>query len=187
QKKHRTEDVPYTDNDPLYGQVQRTVDTDTEYRFFKTTWQITDNHRLSALAFDSPTESSGSTAKATTNQANRTTKTSGLDYKIDYQGSFGDNLLVNAYYFQHEGETAIRPVDPSPANTVRYYITGSETRPTSSQSRRGGLGYTYDYADNRDEYGLNLEYFIDTSWGTHTLKAGFSSTDNELFDDYNPV
>src|SRR5690606_12763909 len=33
QKKHRQEDVPYTDNDPLYGQVQRTVESETEYRF----------------------------------------------------------------------------------------------------------------------------------------------------------
>src|SRR5690606_30630980 len=80
QKKHRQEDVPYTDNDPLYGQVQRTVESETEYRFFKTTWQITDNHRLSALYFDSPTETSGSADKTTTNQADRTTKTSGDNY-----------------------------------------------------------------------------------------------------------
>src|SRR5690606_32519247 len=173
--------------DPLYGQVQRTVESETEYRFFKTTWQITDNHRLSALYFDSPTETSGSADKTTTNQADRTTKTSGDNYKFDYQGSFGDNLLVNAYYFVHDGETSIRPVDPSSANTIRYYISGSETRPTTAQTRRGGLGYTYDYADNREEYGLNFEYYLDTAHGTHTLKAGYSRTDNELFDDYNPA
>src|SRR5690606_5637301 len=186
QKKSRTEDVPYPQNDPLFGDVQRTVKSETDYAFFKTTWQINDDHRVTALYFNDPNESSGTTTATITNQRDYSTETSGDNYKFDYQGYFGD-LMVGAYYFTHEGEVSRRPKDPSSSNTVRYNITGGEARPTTAETSRGGAGYEYDWADNRDEYGLNFEYFLDTAFGTHTIKAGVVRTENEMFDDYVPA
>ena len=186
QKKSRTEDVPYPQNDPQFGEVQRTVHSETDYAFFKTTWQINDDHRVTGLYFNDPTDSDGSTTPEVTNQRNFSRKDSGDNYKLDYQGYFGD-LMVGAYYFKHEGEVARRPVDPSSSNTVRYNVETGETRPTTAETSRGGLGNEYDWADNRDEYGLNFEYFLDTAWGTHTIKAGFVRTENEMFDDFRPA
>lgn len=186
QKKYREEDVPYPDNDPRYGEVQRTPEEESEYAFFKTTWQITDNHRVTGLYFNDPLERTGEFNKNRTNQADYSTKTKGDNYKFEYQGSFGD-LLASAYYFTHEGEVSRRPVDPSSTNTVLYFLETGEPSPPSSDRTRGGFGSEYDWADNRDEYGLNFEYYFDTAYGSHTLKAGFTRTENEMFDDFRPA
>lgn len=175
QKKYREDEVLSADT----GQFLRTVDNDGRYGFFKTTWQLTDNDRLTATFFNDPTEISGSRTPTTLNNRDFAQKQGGDNYKIEYDRSW-DNLLVNVYGFSHKGELSQIPaVTDVSLNNVAYRGLPS-TIATRSQ---GGGGTSLETERNRDEFGLSLEYYLDTAFGTHTIKGGVSFSENEYFED----
>ena len=175
QKKYREDDVL----DPDTGEFMRKVDSDSRYGFFKTTWQITDNDRLTASFFNDPTENSGSRVNTRLNNRDLVRKQGGDNYKLEYTRDWG-NLLLNAYGFRHEGEvTDIPVVTDVSLNNVAFLNLPS----TVADRSQGGGGTSIETTRDRDEFGLSLEYYLDTSWGTHTIKGGFSQSENEYFED----
>lgn len=170
QKKHRSDDV-------LNGKttdVLRTVTNDAKYAFFKTTWQVTDNDRLTATFFNDPTFITGSSLSTVPNNRDRSTKQGGDNYKIEYAKTWG-NLQTNAYYYKHEGEFTQIAADQSVRDNVTYEQID---KATLAQRQLGGFGSNLEQHRDRKEYGLSGEYFLDTGFGSHTFKAGYVNSKN---------
>lgn len=169
QKKFREDDVL----DITSGDLLRTVEQESEYAFAKATWQVTDNDRLSASWFSDPFETTGSASAGVLNNRDTRRVQGGDNYKVDYSRTWGD-LLVNAYWFRHEGQLSDFAASSEVRDTVSFRGPGS----TLAQRSLGGSGSNIETFRNRDEFGLNLEYFLDTGFGTHTFKGGYTSTEN---------
>ncbi len=170
QKKNREDEVL----DPTTGAVRRTVERDDKYAFFKATWQATDNDRLTATFFNDPVELTGSSLSTVLNNRDRTTKQGGDNYKIEYARTWGD-LQTNAYYYNHKGEFT----QNAAVQTVRDNVTfQSNAGATLAQRQLGGFGSNLEQHRDREEYGLTAEYYLDTSFGSHTFKAGYTNSTN---------
>ncbi|GAB2508621.1 hypothetical protein GCM10027084_24910 [Pseudoxanthomonas sangjuensis] len=174
QKKYRETDVVNAQT----GEAMRTVDSDAEYSFFKATWQITDDDRLTATWFRDPTDISGTTNASTLNNRDFAQKQGGDNYKLEYSHDW-ENFRLNAYGFRHEGELSQLPADLSDRNTIAFRASAGATL---EQRNLGGLGSAYISERNRDEFGASAEWWLDTDFGSHTFKLGVSSTENEYFE-----
>jgi hypothetical protein len=170
QKKNREDDVL----DGTTGALLRSVSRDDEYTFLKATWQVTEDDRLTVEYFSDPVEISGSSNPSTLNNRDSAQLQGGDNYKVDYTRTWGD-LLINAYWFSHEGELTSLSADQSVRDTLSFRGGGS----TLAQRNLGGAGTNSEQFRNREEYGLNLEYYLDTSWGSHTFKFGYTNSENE--------
>lgn len=175
QKKHRSDEVL----DPNTGAVRRTVENNSKYGFFKATWQITDNDRLTGTFFNDPTTFTGSSDQTVLNNRDRTTKQGGDNYKIDYTHTW-DNLQVNGYYFEHKGELTRNAADQSVRDNVGYLSTAGAT---TAQRQLGGFGSNLETHRNRKEFGGNFEYYLDTNYGSHTVKGGYINSKNIYAED----
>ncbi len=176
QKKFREDDVL----NATTGDFLRTVETDQDYAFLKATWQLTDNDRVTGTFFNDPFKRDGSTASTTLNNRDVARDQGGDNYKLEYSRNW-DNLLLNVYGFRHEGEVSDTPaVTDVSLNNVAFRTTQGST---IAQRSQGGGGTAIITERNRDEGGLNLEYYLDTDHGTHTIKGGFTYTKNSYFED----
>lgn len=174
QKKNREDEVL----DTATGNVLRNVTNDQKYTFGKLTWQLTDNDRLTGTFFNDPTEISGSNNPATLNNRDFVRIQGGDNYKLEYSHDW-DNLRLSAYGFRHEGEVSNLPaVQDIELNNVAFRRAS-----TLAERAQGGGGVALITERNRDEFGLNLDYWLDTAFGTHAIKAGFTMSDNIYFED----
>jgi len=171
QKKNREDDVL----NPATGELQRTVERDDEYAFFKATWQVTDNDRLTATYFSDPVEISGTSTASVRNYRDNSQKQGGDNYKLDYSRDWG-NVLLNAYGYRHEAELTTLAADQSIRNNI-VFAAGAQY--AYEEANIGGAGTNTERWRNRDEFGLNLEWYLDSNWGSHTFKAGATSTEND--------
>src|SRR3546814_8155071 len=78
------------------------------------------------------------------------------------------------YGFRHESELTDSAADASTRNDVAF-LGGS---PTNADLQLGGSGTNTERWRNRDEFGLTAEYWLDTDFGTHTFKFGYTDTEN---------
>ncbi len=170
QVKNREDEVL----DTTSGATLRNVTRDDEYAFAKITWQATDNDRLTVEYFSDPVEISGSSNAGTLNNRDSSQRQGGDKYKIDYTRTWGD-FLFNAYYFNHESELTSLAADQSVRDTISFRGLGS----TLAQRSLGGSGSNSEQFRNREEFGGSLEYYLDTSWGSHTIKAGYTRSEND--------
>ncbi len=176
QKKARETDVVNSDT----GEFMRTVDRDDRLGFLKLTWQATENDRLVASFFNDPTETTGTTTATTLNNRDTRRKQGGNNYNIQYSRDM-ENLRVTAYAFRHEGEVSDFSASTATRNTILFRTPPS---PALSQVQLGGFGSDTISERNRDELGINAEYFWETAnSGTHTIKGGFLVSKNEYFED----
>lgn len=175
QKKARETDVVNAGT----GAAMRTVNRDDRLGFLKLTWQATENDRLVASFFNDPTEISGTTTATTLNNRDTARKQGGNNYNIQYSRDM-ENLRVTAYAFRHEGEVSDFSADKSTFNNVAFRNASA----TLEQRSLGGGGSDLITERNRDEIGINAEYFWETAnAGTHTFKAGYLVSKNEYFED----
>lgn len=175
QKRNREDEVL----DPITGDVRRTVDTDSEYGFGKLTWQINNDNRLSVSFFNDPYETTGSSSSSVVNNRDTSRIQGGDNWKVEYNGNW-ENLSWNAYWFSHEGEISDIAADRSVREDVIYQGAANST---IEQRQLGGAGSDTIRFRNRDEWGLNGEYFLETGFGTHTIKAGYIFTENSNYVD----
>ena len=169
QIKEREDDI----TSPSTGDLLRTVKTEQDYTFFKTTWQITDNDRLTGTFFDDPYTRDGSTGATTLNNRSVARDQGGDNYKLEYRHDW-ENLSVSLYGFRHESELSDFAADPSARNDVAF-LGGA---PTNADLQLGGSGSNTERWRNRDEFGLTAEYWLDTDFGSHTFKFGYTDTEN---------
>lgn len=168
QVKSRSDDV----SNSTTGDFMRKVNTDQKLAFFKATWQISDNDRLTGTFFNDPFTRDGSTAATTLNNRSVSREQGGDNYKLEYSHDW-DNLRMSAYGFRHESQVSDFAANRDPLNNVAYKRAST----TAEQQQGGGGGDTITWR-NKDELGLTFEYWLDTSAGTHAFKAGVISSDN---------
>ena len=167
--------------DGLTSNLLRTVTNDQKLGFFKATWQPTEQDRLVYTFFNDPAKISGSTVSTTPNNRDSSLVQGGNNNKIEYTRDM-DNLRLNAYVYRHVGEVSQLAVDSSTQNNIAF--RNAVPSPTVAQRSLGGAGTSLVTMRNRDEYGLSAEYFLETpSWGSHTLKSGFSLSKNDYIED----
>jgi hypothetical protein len=176
QLKNRDTDVL----DASTGAPLRKVKRDDKLGFAKVTWQPTDQDRLVWSFFNDPANISGSTVSTTLNNRDTSQKQGGGNNKIEYTRDM-DNLRLNAYAFKHKGQLTTLAADQSTRNDVAFYKPA--TTPSVAARSQGGGGSNSISWRNRDELGLNAEYFLETSMGTHTFKSGFVSTKDSYTSD----
>lgn len=174
QKKYRTDDVL----DVATKTMMRSVDNDQRYAFGKLTWQLTDDDRLTATFFNDPTEISGSRNANVLNNRDFSQKQGGDNYKLEYTHDW-DSLRLSAYAFRHEGEVSQTPA----VSDIEFNNVAFRRASTLAERSQGGGGVQTTTERNRDEFGLSMEYWLDTSFGSHAFKAGFSSSENTYFED----
>jgi len=172
QIKEREDDVFNPDTSEFMRSVKRTSDLG----FAKLTWQATENDKLVGTFFNDPTEISGSQQTATLNNRDRAQKQGGDNYKLEYSHSW-DNMILTLEAASHEGEISSIAADKSTRNDVAY-MGGN---PTLENIERGGYGSDTIQFRNKDMWAATFEYFLDTNWGSHELKAGYTFTENERF------
>jgi len=176
QKKARETDVVQAQT----GEAMRTVNRDDRLGFLKLTWQATENDRLVASFFNDPTEIDGSTSSTVLNNRDTRRKQGGNNYRVEYSRDM-ENLRVSAYAFRHEGEVSDFAANQASTNTVAFRTNRNATL---AERSLGGSGGDLITERNRDEVGINAEYFLETAnAGTHTFKGGFLVSKNEYFED----
>ncbi|WP_250459210.1 TonB-dependent receptor [Microbulbifer litoralis] len=175
QVKEREDDVFDADS----GNFMRKVNREEELGFAKLTWQATENDKLVATYFNDPTDISGSRQSDTLNNRDRAQSLGGDNYKLEYSHSW-DNMLLTLEAASHEGEISSLAADKSTRNDVAYL--GGD--PSKSDLDRGGYGSDSIQFRNRDTWAATFEYFLDTNWGSHEIKVGYSNTENERMRDF---
>jgi len=173
QRKEREEDVI----DPNTQSVLRTVTTEEDLGFAKLTYQATDNDKFVAEFFNDPFDRDGSNNTATLANRDEARIQGGDNFKFEYSHAW-DNLIATVDYMSHEGELSTVAADKTTFNDVAY--TGLPAV-TNLDTDKGGRGQ--DVVSFRDKQSLNLklEYFMETSLGSHDIKFGYSDIENESF------
>src|SRR3546814_18037468 len=72
------------------------------------------------------------------------------------------------YGYRHEAERSTKAANPETRNDVAFF--GGD--PTTADLQQGGFGTNTETWRNRDEFGLSLEYWLDTSWGSRSEERG---------------
>ena len=172
QRKEREEDVI----DPVTQTVLRTVTRTEDLGFAKVTWQPTENDTVYAEFFNDPTDLDGSFNTATVANRDFTTSQGGDNYKIAYT-HYWENFNATIDWVSHEGELSRSANDASTLNDVAY--TTSVPNITNADTQQGGYGQNIIDFRNKESLNLTFEYFLDTSFGSHDIKFGWSNVTNE--------
>jgi len=170
QRKERDEDII----DPVTNTFQRAVNETKDLGFFKLTWAPTDNDKFIAEFFNDPSERDGSSDYTVLANRDSARVQGGDNFKYSYSHSW-DNLIVTLDYAKHEGELSNTAANSSSRNDVAY--NGIDV--TNAETDRGGRGSnTIDFR-NKDTKSITVEYFLDTAFGYHEIKGGYTQTLNE--------
>ncbi len=158
--------------------------TDRDLWAAKLTWRINDNHSLSFSGFGDPTTQDGVLPDATLGtlagpptEYLGTIDTGGTDYSFNYDGVFGQNIVVSARAAQHNEENKqtgpgaslpglIDLSDPLGDGTTIAGWDGA----TSGQS---GFWFFQNQEFSRDQYNIDASYFLSDFGGSHEFKAGY--------------
>jgi hypothetical protein len=173
QRKEREEDVI----DPNTQSVLRTVTTVEDLGFAKLTYQATDNDKFVAEFFNDPYDRDGSNNRATLANRDEARVQGGDNYKFEYSHAW-ENLIATVDYMSHEGELSTVAADTSTFNDVAF--TGLPAV-TNADTDLGGRGQNVISFRDKKSINLTLEYFLDTSMGSHNIKAGYSDIENESY------
>jgi hypothetical protein len=174
--------------DPNTQQVLRTVTTDQDLGFAKLTYQATDNDKFVAEFFNDPYDRDGSSNTATLANRDEARVQGGDNYKFEYSHAW-ENLIATVSFINHEGELSTTAADTSTLNNVAFCVdpvlsgVGASCAPdaalTNVDTDLGGRGNDSIWLRNKESINLTLEYFLDTSRGSHNIKFGYSEIENE--------
>jgi len=171
QRKERDDDVI----DPNTGEFLRTAERTDDYGFLKFTWQATENDQFIAEYFNDPAELLGSDDIATLNIRDFDREQGGDNYKFSYSHAW-EKLIATVDYASHEGELTTLAASGETRNDVAF--TGIPDV-TNADTDRGGTGQDTITFRNKDQISLTLEYFLESDWGYHDIKFGYTNSQNE--------
>jgi hypothetical protein len=161
---NREDDVADLDT----GEVLRTVEREDNQGYLKASWAISDAHSVQATYLDDPTDISGSTQRTVRNNRDRAQEQGGERYIGNYTGVLGSTVL-SLGVGEHNGEVSNIAADRTTLNNVIFRRADDSTL---AQQQLGGFGQ--DNVSERDTefYKGDLEWFLSTGAGEHTLKFG---------------
>jgi hypothetical protein len=172
---NREDDITTLDT----GAFLRTVEREDQQGFLKASWAITDAHTIQGTYLDDPTEISGSTSRTVVANRDRSQEQGGERYIANYTGILGPTVL-SLGIGEHNGEVSVFAANRSPLNTIIFRRTDGSTL---QQQQLGGFGE--DRIDERDTefYKGDLEWFLATGAGDHTIKFGLDYQEHINFRD----
>ena len=157
----------------------------------KLTWRISPNHNLSGSVFGDPRTDVGVrpnrsnwTLAATPLNYTGETETGGVDFSVNYDGVFGQNIVISGRVAQHNevfnelgpGHLAtgyIDFTDPLGNNTT---IAGWDAGGGSHQRTSGFWNHQVSEF-GRDQYNADLSWFVSDLAGSHEFKIGYEFED----------
>jgi len=172
QVKNREEDVLNPDT----GEFARSTERDEKLGFGKLTWQATEDDRFVLTYFNDPTEISGRSDYDVLTNRDRARDQGGDNYKLDYSHVW-DDVVINAGFMRHESELSDIAKNRTTRNDVSYLANASTV--TQADTDLGGLGADTFRERNKESAYVNVEYYLDTDYGYHTIEAGYSRETNE--------
>jgi len=170
QVKEREDDVASTNG----GEVVRSVTDERKLGFFKLTWQATENDKFIAEWFNDPTTISGSDDPSIATNRDRAQEQGGDNYKFEYSHTW-DNVILTLNASSHEGEITSAAGSRDTRNDVAFLGIPA----TTDMLDQGGYGQDSIEFRNKDTWSATVEWFVDTAWGSHEIKTGYSFTENE--------
>jgi len=164
------------------------TNTTSDLWALKLTWRISGNHSLSASGFGDPTSNdgviNGASLAATPLHFTGLVETGGTNYAANYDGIFGQNVVVSARAAQHnETNTQNGPgadvvgywdaTDPIGDGTVVWgWLADS-----NANQRTSGFGFYQNQEFSRDQYNVDLSWFVGNFAGSHEFKIGYEFED----------
>jgi outer membrane receptor protein involved in Fe transport len=164
--------------------------TDSDLWAAKLTWSAAANHSLSLSAFADPTDQSGYTAAAGTSLAATALAYTGInelggtDYALNYDAIFGENLVLTIRGAQHNEKNKLA----GPGTETVGYVDFTDPlgdgttvwgwdADSNAHQRVSGFGFHNSNEFGRDQYNVDVSYFLDDAAGSHELKVGFEWED----------
>jgi hypothetical protein len=166
-----------------------TATNDADLYAGKLTWRIGSNHSLSGSYFADPSENAGILAgesfAATPLHFTGVNTFGGNNWSINYDGVFGQNVVLSARA-AHHNEESLRSGDGAEVNgyidftdplgdgtTVWGWTAGG-----NASDRESGFGFFQNQPElTRDQYNVDLSYFLGNFAGSHEFKVGYEYED----------
>ena len=167
---------------------QFVTDTTRDLWAAKLTWRISANHSLAGSAFADPGESTGvlpgASLASTPLHYEGIVETGGNNYSLNYDGIFGQNVVISARAAQHNEEDK----QLGPGHLVEGYIDFTDPTGTGatvwgwtagggSNNRVSGFGFHQNQEFSRDQYNVDLSWFVSDFLGSHEFKIGYEAED----------
>ena len=166
-----------------------TATTDSDLYAAKLTWRIAGNHSLSGSYFADPTENAGiiagSSFASTPLQFVGETTGGGDNWSVNYDGIFGQNVVISARAAQHNEES----LTGGPGATVEGYVDftdpigdgstvfGWDADGNAHDRQSGFLNFSNQPELTRDQYNADLSWFVGDFGGSHEFKVGYEYED----------
>jgi len=166
-----------------------TATTDSDLYAGKLTWRMAANHSLSGSFFADPTTTDGIlpgvSFAATPLHFVGATETGGNNWSINYDGIFGQNVVISARAAQHNEEFTTT----GPGADVEGYIDFTDplgdgttvwgyTANGNAHDRESGFGFYQNQPElTRDQYNADLSWFVGDLAGSHEFKIGYEFED----------
>lgn len=181
--------ITQREDDVAAGGDLRTVTTDGDQAFFKMSWQLTESDKITGVFFNDPQESDGSRSSSIRNIRDRGSEQGGDNFKLQYSRVFGAGIFDIAYK-KHEAQLNTVASVLTPRNDVSYIGEDIAGQDQGNLTQQGGAGFINFRDRDSEGYTAKVEYVLDSSFGTHTLKAGyefleFSNFQNRTFPEAN--
>ena len=167
-----------------------TAKTDSDLYAAKLTWRMSANHNLSGSFFADPTETSGiapgqGSFAATPLRFLGEGSTGGNNWSVNYDGIFGQNVVLSARAAQHIEESLI----VGDGHEVPGYL--DFTNPAgdgtivcgwgadgNANDRVSGFTFHQNQPElTRDQYNVDLSWFVGNFGGSHEFKIGYEYED----------
>ncbi len=161
--------------------VVRTPKVESDQAFGKVTWALSQSDLVSATFLSDPQEQTGSTNRALGNARDFSREQGGERFAASYSRVWS-SLVFDAGFSHHEGDLNDSPsafADGSKSLNSVTFLRGDAF--TQAQQQLGSFGQLLEDTRGNDAYRGSLEALASTSWGDHTLKAGYEFTENEHF------
>lgn len=162
------------------GETLRTPTSEADQGFFKATWAPTQRDLFSGLFLSDPLDRDGSFNTQRLNNRDFVLEQGGERYAATYSRVWSD-LSLELGVTDHSGDLNQLPVlSGQPQNDIAF---PNAANPTLQETQLGSFGAIL--LEERGTQGVNgsLEYFLDSSWGDHTLKGGVELSEYEDFRD----
>jgi len=170
---------------PMAGE-QFPWDTTRDLFAFKLTWRPGANHSLSASVFGDPTTEEGAWPRrfaAPPTYYLRRWLTGGTDGAINYDGVFGQNIVLSARYATHNQK--LQQEGPGKSLTGYFDYTdpfGDGSVVIGWEGVVSGWGGYGEEDFGRQQYNADLSWFVGNLAGNHELKLGAEYEDLSVVD-----
>jgi hypothetical protein len=166
------------------GNFLRAVTTDQEQGFGKLSWNITDKDLFSGTYLTDPFERDGSTEFTTLNNRSVAREQGGDRVGLRYTRLFGNNFIAEGSYSEHYGEVSNLSAVRDPRNNVAFRRSDFPgSTPPAALVQLGGAGVDTISERSNDAGTISADWGLDTDFGSHTVKAGYSRISTEYYED----